>query len=184
MCSVGGVNVFSFGGNVSTLRANVSSFWPDVFTFRPNVFTLAGQVFSEEGERSDGRAVRRMWRKARFALSAGSGQASTSSGQVLRGRRDDGGTKGGRRGMGAAWDVFSRSGGCVQFWGRCVQFPGECVQFLAECVQFRGGCVHFGGAGVQFWVGPPGWGWGADGRRDSSAPLRCARNDDCGGGCQ
>ena len=34
MCSVGRVNVFSFGG--------------DVFSFQPNVFTLAGQVFSEE----------------------------------------------------------------------------------------------------------------------------------------
>ena len=77
----------------------------------------------------------------------------------------------------AAWDVFSRSGGCVQFWGRCVQFSGECVQFLAECVQFRGGCVHFGGRCVQFSAVRPGWGWGADGRRDSSAPLRCARND-------
>ncbi len=42
MCSVGGVNVFSFGG--------------DVFSFRPNVFTLAGQVFSEE--RGEGRGVR------------------------------------------------------------------------------------------------------------------------------
>ena len=25
------------------------------------------------------------------------------------------GTEGGRRGVGAAWDVFRRSGGCVQF---------------------------------------------------------------------
>ena len=55
---------------------------------------------------------------------------STSSGQVFRGRRDEG-------------DVFSRS-------GRCVQFPGECVQFLARFVHFRGQCVHFGGRGVQF----------------------------------
>ena len=59
-----------------------------------------------------------------------------------RGRRDDGGTEGGRRGVGAAWDVLRRSGGCVQFWGRC-------VQFFAECVQYPAGCVHFGGAGVQ-----------------------------------
>ena len=88
-------------------------------------------------------------------------------------RRDDGGTEGGRRGLGAAWDVFRRSGGCVQFWGRCVQFSGECVQFLAECVQFRGGCVHFGGRCVQFLAGRAGWGWGADGRRDSlSRDLR------------
>ena len=50
-----------------------------------------------------------------------------------RGRRDDGG-----RGMGAAWDVFSRLGECVQFWGRCVQFLGECVQFRGQCVQFFG----------------------------------------------
>ena len=39
MCSVGRVNVFSFGGNVSSFR-------PDVSSFRPNVFTLAGHVFS------------------------------------------------------------------------------------------------------------------------------------------
>ena len=111
---------------------------------------------------------------------------STSSGQALRGRRDvvrlgppktagrltmngrGWGTEVGRRGLGAAWDVFSRSGECVQFWG--------------GCVQFRGGCVHFGGRCVQFLAGRPGWGWGADGRRDSSAPLRCARNDNSGGG--
>ena len=79
------------------------------------------------------------------------------------------GTEVGRRGLGAAWDVFSRS-------GECVQFSGGCVQFLAECVQFRGECVHFGGGGVQFWVGRPGWGWGADGRRGSSfGKLRTGR---------
>ena len=83
--------------------------------------------------------------------------------------------EGGRRGVGAAWDVFSRLGECVQFWGRCVQFSGECVQF-------RGECVHFGGRCVQFSAGRLGWGWGADARRDSSAPLRCARNDSSGGG--
>ena len=56
------------------------------------------------------------------------------------------GTEGGRRGLGAAWDVFSRS-------GECVQFRGECVQFLAECVHFPAECVHFGGAGVQLKYG-------------------------------
>ena len=100
---------------------------------------------------------------------------STGSGQALR--RTPGrltmngrgwGTEVGRRGLGAAWDVFSRSGECVQFRGRCVQFSGECVQFLAECVQFRGECVHFGGRCVQLLAGRPGWGWGAVGRRDSS----------------
>ena len=40
--------------------------------------------------------------------------------------------------MGAAWDVFSRSGECVQFWGRCVQFSGECVQFSAARVPPHG----------------------------------------------
>ena len=65
MCSVGRVNVFSFGANVSSFRANVSSFWPNVFSFE----------------------------------------------------------------------------------GVCVHFGGRCVQFLAV---------------------RPGWGWGADGRRDSS----------------
>ena len=136
MCSVGRVNVFSFGGDVSSFWANVFSFggnvfsfWPDVFTFRSNVFTLAGQVFSEEGERSEGRAVRRTWRKARFAPSASSGQASAGSGQVLRGRRDDG-------------DVSTLSGQCVQFLARCVNFSAECVQSLPKCVQFPAECVR------------------------------------------
>ena len=84
---------------------------------------------------------------------------STSLGQALRQAQGGlfdrltmngkGWSPGGERGWGAAWDVFSRSGGCVQFWGRCVQFPGECVQFRGQCVQFRGGCVHFGGPCVQ-----------------------------------
>ena len=46
MCSVGRVNVFSFGGNVSSFRANMSSFWPTVFSFEGNVSTLAGDVSS------------------------------------------------------------------------------------------------------------------------------------------
>ena len=127
--------------------------------------------------------------------STSSGQApSAGSGQALRGRRDvvrlgppktagrltmngrGWGTEGGGRGMGVAWDVFRRLGECVQFWGRCVQFSGECVQFLGGCVQFRGGCVHFGEECVQFLAGRPGWGWGADGRRDSSfGKLRTGR---------
>ena len=77
-------------------------------------------------------------------------------------------------------DVFSRSGRMCSVGAMCP--GGECVQFLAECVQFRGECVHFGGRCVQFLAGRAGWGWGADGRRDSSAPLRCARNDRSGGG--
>ena len=129
MCSVGRVNVFSFGGDVFSSGG-------DVFSFQPNVFTLAGQVFSEEGERAEGRAVRRTWRKSRSPIRQALRQA-------LRGRRDDGG-------------VFSRSGRCVQFWGRC-------VQFLAECVQFRRECVHFGGRCVQFSAGRLGWGWGCGG---------------------
>ena len=80
----------------------------------------------------------------------------------------------GRRGLGAAWDVFSRlGGGCVQFWGRCVSFRGECVQFLAECVQFRGMCPLwramcpvFGGAP---WLG---MGHGRKARFLGSAALR------------
>ena len=114
MCSLGRVNVFSFGGNVSSFRANV-------FTFRPNVFTLAGQVFSFR------------WR----ALVGD------------RGRRDEG-------------DVSTLS--------------GQCVQFLARCVNFSAECVHFGGRCVQFLAGRSGWGWGADGRRDSSfGKLRTGR---------
>ena len=99
MCSVGRADVFSFGADVSSFRANVSTF--------------GGNVFSEEGERSEGRAVRRMWRKARFAPSAGSGQ-------VLRGRREDGqpgalGVGGAARGWAArAYYRRSQVPGCVQ----------------------------------------------------------------------
>ena len=75
----------------------------------------------------------------------------------------------GGRGAGverAAWDVFSRS-------GQCVQFRGQCVQFLAECVHFRGECVHFGGRCVQFSAVRLGWGDGA--RTEGEIPrLRCA----------
>ena len=46
MCSVGWVNVFSFGADVSSFRANVSSFWPNVFSFEGNVSTVAGEVSS------------------------------------------------------------------------------------------------------------------------------------------
>ena len=89
MCSVGRVNVFSFGGNVSSFRANV-------FSFRPNVFTFAGHVFS--------------FRRRAFALTA----PSAGSGQALRGRRDDGGS-GREAGVSAPWNVSTLSGQCVQF---------------------------------------------------------------------
>ena len=46
MCSVGWVNVFSFGADVSSFRANVSSSWPNVFSFEGDVSTLAGDVSS------------------------------------------------------------------------------------------------------------------------------------------
>ena len=45
---------------------------------------------------------------------------------------------------------------------------GQCVQFLARCVNFSAKCVHFGEECVQLSAGRPGWGWGADARRDSS----------------
>ena len=70
------------------------------------------------------------------------------------------GTEGDGLGLGAAWDVFTRL-------GQCVQFRGQCVQFLARCVHFPAECVHFGGRGVQFSTVRPGWGWGTEGRRDS-----------------
>ena len=163
------------------------------------------------------------WGAAGSLHSTSSGQApSAGSGQVLRGRRDvvrlgppktagrltmngrGWGTEVGRRGLGAAWDVFSRSGfgGNVFSFFKCVHFPadvftlagqvfsfrwralvgdrgrrdegdvstlsGQCVQFLARCVNFSAECVHFGGRCVQFLAGRSGWGWGADGRRDSS----------------
>ena len=115
MCSVGRVNVFSLvaGGECS---------------FQPNVFTLAGQVFGgDRGPGWTGGSRDPPFDKLRASSSAGSGQ-------VLRGRRDDGGV-----------------------------FRARCVQFLAECVQFRGECVHFGGRCVQFSAGRLGWGWGCGG---------------------
>ena len=58
-----------------------------------------------------------------------------------------GGTEGGRRGLGAAWDVFRRSGECVQFWGRCVQFFGRmCPVSRGMCPLWRAMCPVFGGA--------------------------------------
>ena len=96
-----------------------------------------------------------------------------------RGRRDDGGTEGVGRGMGAAWDVFSRSGGCVQFWGRCVQFFGECVQFRAQCVQFSAECVQFRGNVSTLAGDVSSFGWGAlvgdgAGTEGEIPRLRCA----------
>ena len=44
MCSVGRVNVFSFGGDVFSFWANVSSFGGNVSSFRPDVFTFEGDV--------------------------------------------------------------------------------------------------------------------------------------------
>ena len=81
---------------------------------------------------------------------------STGSGQALR--RTPGrltmngrgwGTEVGRRGLGAAWDVFSGTGQCVQFSGERVQFFAACVHFPAECVHFGGQCVQFSTAGVR-----------------------------------
>ena len=78
-----------------------------------------------------------------------------------RGRRDDGGHGGREAGV-------ERGLGCVHSVGRMCSVSG--------------GCVHFGGRCVQFSAVRLGWGWGMEGRRDSSAPLRCARNDNSGGG--
>ena len=60
VCSVGWVNVFSFGGDVS-------SFWPNVFNFEGNVSTLAGDVSSFGGAPWLGMG---RGRKARFLGSA------------------------------------------------------------------------------------------------------------------
>lgn len=81
-----------------------SVFAADVFSFRVNVFTFGPDVFSEEGERAEGRGVRRD--------EAGEGiPRSAGSGQVFGGRGDDGG-------------VSTLSGRCVQFLARCVHFSG------------------------------------------------------------
>ena len=95
MCSVGRVNVFSFGGdvfsfwaNVSSFGGNVSSFRADVSSFEGDVSTLAGDVssFRRGGLVGDGART-----EGKIPPSASSGQASRGSGQVLRERRDDGG---------------------------------------------------------------------------------------------
>ena len=102
-------------------------------------------------------------RKSRFLLRQAQDRVSTGSGQALRGLRND------RRGRGvsATWDVFSRSGRCVQFQGRCVQFFVGCVQFPGQCVHFLARCVHFGGRGVQFSAVRAGRKWGTEGRPDA-----------------
>ena len=56
-------------------RANVSSFLPDVSSSWPEVSTFRANVSSGEGERAEGRVVRRMWWKSRSTPSAGSGRA-------------------------------------------------------------------------------------------------------------
>ena len=99
-----------------------------------------------------------------------------------RGRRDDGGTEVGRRGLGAAWDVFSRSGECVQSVGpmcsvlgaMCPVWRATVSSFLAECVHSRGECVHFGGARCSVLGGAPwlGMGRGRKARFLGSAALR------------
>ena len=100
MCSVGRVNVFSFGGDVFSFGGNVSSFRANVFTFRPNVFTLAGQVFSFRWRALVGDRGRREGEIRSF------GKLRTASGQVLRGRRDVGG-------LGRGDTAHSRTG-CYQ----------------------------------------------------------------------
>ena len=86
-------------------------------------------------------------------------------------------------------DVFTLAGQVFSFRWRALvgdrgrrdegdvsTLSGQCVQFLARCVNFSAECVHFGGRCVQFLAGRSGWGWGADGRRDSSfGKLRTGR---------
>ena len=90
MCSVGRVNVFSFGADVSTFRANVSSFWADVFSFEGDVSTLAGDVSSfwrgalvGDGARTDG-AIPRV-RCAALGMTAAAGAVRSG---CRRGRGD------------------------------------------------------------------------------------------------
>ena len=63
-------------------------------------------------------------------------------------------------GGGAAWDVFTRLGQCVQFLAECVQFSGQRVHYPAECLQFRGPCARgrgVRGEGRGARVGVGGW---------------------------
>ena len=57
------------------------------------------------------------------------------------------GTEGGRRGMGSAWDVFSRSGECVQSVGpMCSVLGPMCSVSGRMCSLWRGRCSVLGGA--------------------------------------
>ena len=108
---------------------------------------------------------------------------STSSGQALRGRRDDGGTEGAGRGLGAAWDVFSRSGECVQFWGpMCPVFGANVSSFWPNVFSFEGNVSTLAGDVSSFRRGAL---VGDGARTEGEIPrLRCAAlgNDNSGGG--
>ena len=97
----------------------------------------------------------------------------------------DAGMTGARRARDGGW---ARLGMCLVGRGNVFSFGADVSSFRANVssswpnvFSFDGDVSTLAGAGVQFWVGRPGWGWGTDGRRDSSAPLRCARNDRSGG---
>ena len=151
MCSVGRVNVFIFGGDVF-------SFGGDVFSFQPNVFTLAGPVFSDEGERAEGRAVRRTWRKSRSPIRQAQGKLfgrlragspGTPGCGSTRPSEDCGpahherwGTGHGGRGAGVG-----RGLGCVQSVGpMCPVFGRMCSVSRGMCPLWRPMCPVFGGA--------------------------------------
>ena len=79
MCSLGRVNVFSFGANVSSFLAKVSSFWTNVFSFEGDVSTLAGDVSSfwrcalvGDGARTEGEIPR--LRCAALGMTTAAGQ--------------------------------------------------------------------------------------------------------------
>ena len=61
-------------------------------------------------------------------------------------------------------------------------FRADVSSFWPNVFSFEGDVSTLAGDVSSFLAGRPGWGWGADGRRDSSAPLRCARNDNSDGG--
>ena len=121
-------------GMCSVGRGHVFSFSPNVFSFQADVFSLAGDVFS--------------FRRHASPLAA----PSAGSGQIRRGRRDDG-------------DVSTRSGPCVQFRSECVHFRGPmcpvfglmCPVSRAMCPLWRGRCPVFGGGQRQWLVVSGQW---------------------------
>ena len=83
VCSVGWVNVFSFGGDVSSFRANVSSFEGDVSTLAGDVSSFWRGALVGDGARTEGEIPR--LRCAALEMTTAAGEVRSG---CVRGRGD------------------------------------------------------------------------------------------------